>query len=66
MNENLNSVGIVANRLVDAWLDIMSANSASQVRLAEDNKEAVLNFAKELDIRDEVMDMANKIWKGEN
>ncbi len=66
MNENLNSVGIVANRLVDAWLDIMSANSASQVRLAEDNKEAILNFAKELDIRDEVMDMANKIWKGEN
>jgi hypothetical protein len=66
MNENLKSVGIVANRLVDAWLDIMSANSASQVRLAEDNKEAIINFAKELGIRDEVMEYANKIWKGEN
>lgn len=66
MNENLKSVGIVSNRLVDAWLDIMSANSASQVRLAEDNKEAIINFAKELGILDEVMEYANKIWKGEN
>lgn len=66
MNENLKSVGIVANRLVDAWLDIMSANSASQVRMAEDNKESVINFAKELGILDEVMEYANKVWKGEN
>ena len=65
MNEKYKSVGIVSNRLVDSWLDIMSAKSASEVRLAETNKNSVIEFAKELGIHDEVMEYANKIWKGE-
>jgi hypothetical protein len=64
MNENLKAVGIVSNRLVDSWLDLMSAKSASEVRLAEANKNSVIEFAKELGIHDEVLESANKIWHG--
>jgi hypothetical protein len=64
MNEKYKSVGIVANRLVDSWLDIMSAKSASEVRLAEANKNSVIEFAKELGIHDEVLESANNIWHG--
>jgi hypothetical protein len=64
MNENLKAVGIVSNRLVDSWVDLMSAKSASEVRLAESNKNSVIEFAKELGIHDEVIDYANKIWHG--
>jgi hypothetical protein len=65
MNEKYKSVGIVANRLADAWMDIMSANGAEEFRLAEANKNSVIDFAKELGIHDEVIEYANKIWKGE-
>jgi hypothetical protein len=65
MNEKYKSVGIVSNRLVDSWLDIISAKSASEVRLAEANKNSIIEFAKELGIHDEVIESANKIWKGE-
>jgi hypothetical protein len=64
MNENLKAVVIVSNRLVDSWVDIMSAKSDSEVRLAESNKNSVIEFAKELGIHDEVIDYANKIWHG--
>jgi hypothetical protein len=65
MNEKYKSVGIVANRLADAWMDIMSANGAEEFRLAETNKNSIIEFAKELGIHDEVIEYANKIWKGE-
>jgi len=64
MNEKYKSVGIVSNRLVDSWLDIISAKSASEVRLAEANKNSIIEFAKELGIHDEVIESANKIWHG--
>lgn len=64
--ENLNAVGIVANRLVDSWQDVMSAKGAMAFRTADEKREAVLKFAEDLGIRDEVMSYANKIWRGEN
>ena len=60
----MKTVEIVANKLVEAWNENMSANSAQKVRLASAKINEVSNFANELGIWEDVYKLANDIYHG--